>query len=159
MFSFIEDIFFIWNHSKDGLTEFINLFNSHDNSIKIDCNIHETSVIFWMSQSSKFLDFLTTIFWTLIYILRKRTRMNCCITVISSKKHTFEGILKKQIIRFLTIYNNMEDFHESYVNIIQSAPRKTTLFRQISQIGQSEILEKLSAAGKHSWSHWGCIEM
>ena len=46
MFRFIDDIFFIWNHSMDELTGFINLFNTHDNSIKIDCNINETSVDF-----------------------------------------------------------------------------------------------------------------
>ena len=43
MFRF-TDIFFIWNHSIDELTEFVNLLNSHDKSIKIDCNIYETSV-------------------------------------------------------------------------------------------------------------------
>ena len=46
MFRFIDDIYFVWNHSRDELTEFINLFNSHDKSIKIDCNINETSVDF-----------------------------------------------------------------------------------------------------------------
>ena len=33
---FIDDIIFIWTHSKDELTEFINLFNSHEESIKRD---------------------------------------------------------------------------------------------------------------------------
>ena len=65
--------FFIWNHSRVQLMEFINLFNSHDKSINIDCNINETSIDFWMSQSSKILGFLTIIFWTLRYVLRKRT--------------------------------------------------------------------------------------
>ena len=46
MFRFIDDIFFIWNHSRDELTEFIYFFNTHGNSIKIDCNINETSVDF-----------------------------------------------------------------------------------------------------------------
>ena len=46
MFRFIDVIFFIWNHLRDELTEFINLFNSHNKSIKIDCNINETSVDF-----------------------------------------------------------------------------------------------------------------
>ena len=27
MFRFIDDIFFIWNHSRDELTEFTNLFS------------------------------------------------------------------------------------------------------------------------------------
>ena len=30
MFRFIDDIFFNWTLSKDELTEFINIFNSHE---------------------------------------------------------------------------------------------------------------------------------
>ena len=47
LFRFIDDIFFIWNYLRDELTQFINLFNSHDKSINIDCNINETSVDFF----------------------------------------------------------------------------------------------------------------
>ena len=78
MFRFIDGIsFFIWNHSRYDLAEFINLFNSHDKSIKIDCNINESTVEFL--DVTIFLDFLATLFWTLRYILRKRTHMNWCI--------------------------------------------------------------------------------
>ena len=38
-------------------------------------------------------------------------------------KHTFEGILKSQLIRFLTICNNMEDFHEA-TSILLKAHRE-----------------------------------
>ena len=34
MFKFIGDMFFIWNHPRDGLIDFIDLFNSHDKSIE-----------------------------------------------------------------------------------------------------------------------------
>ena len=37
MFRFIDDVFFIWTHWKDEPTEFVDLFNSHEESIKIDC--------------------------------------------------------------------------------------------------------------------------
>ena len=111
MFRFIDDIFFIWTHSKDELTESINPINSHE-SIKVDCNIDGTSVKFLTSHSSKLVDFLTTMCWTQKCILRRRARMNCSIKVFSPK-NTFEGILKSQLIRFLNICNNMEDFHEA----------------------------------------------
>ena len=106
------DIFFIWNHSRDELTEFINLFNTHDNSIKIDCNINETTV--------KFLD--VTIFKGsgFSYHNIPDTKVYCKETtheLLNKKsfhsKHTFEAILKSQFIRFLNICNNMQDFHEA----------------------------------------------
>ena len=110
MFRFIDDIFFIWNHSRD---ELINLFNSHDDSIKIDCNINETSVdfldvtIFKGSGFSNHNILDTKVFFTETdthELLHKKS---------FHPKHTFEGILKSQLIRFLTICNNMEDFHEA----------------------------------------------
>ena len=111
MFRFIDDIFFIWNHSRDELTEFINLCNTHDNSIKIDCNINETSV--------DFLD--VTIFkgsgFSNHNILDTKFKETDTHELLHKKsfhpKHTFEGILKSQLIRFLTICNNKEDFHEA----------------------------------------------
>ena len=68
--------------------------------------------IFWTSQSSKVVDFLTSMCWTQMWIWRRWTRMNCCIASLFIR-NTFEGILKSQLIRFLTICNNMEDFHEA----------------------------------------------
>ena len=35
MFRLIDDISFIWNHSRDELTKFINLFNSPDKSLRL----------------------------------------------------------------------------------------------------------------------------
>ena len=54
--------FLIWNHSVDQLTEFIHLFNSHDESNKIDRNNNVTSVDFCISQYFKALDFLQSQF-------------------------------------------------------------------------------------------------
>ena len=57
MFRFIDDTFIIRNLSRDELTEFIDLFNSHDESIKTDSDINGPLVDFWTSQSPKGLDF------------------------------------------------------------------------------------------------------
>ena len=50
--------------------------------------------------------------WTQTCIWRRWTHMNCCIASLFIR-NTFEGILKSQLIRFLTICNNMEDFYEA----------------------------------------------
>ena len=113
MFRFIDDIFFIWNHSRDELTEFINLFYSHDKSIKIDCNINEGSVDFLDVTIFKGSGFSNhNILDTKAYFIETDT-----YGLLHYKsfypKHTFEGTLKSQHIRFLTICNNMEDLHEA----------------------------------------------
>ena len=98
----------------DELTEFINLFNSHDKSIKIDCNINETSVGFFYVTIFKGSGFFNhNILDTKVYF--KETDMHELLhEKFFHPKHPFEaGILKSQLIRFLTICNNMEDFHEA----------------------------------------------
>ena len=108
-FRFTGDIFFIWTHSKDELTDFTNLFNSHDESIKIDYNINETSVRHNL-QSCRFPhhNVLDT------KVIFKETNTHELLHKKSFlPKHTFEEIVKSQLIRFLTICNNMEDIREA----------------------------------------------
>ena len=66
-----------------------------------------------------------------------------------------EGILESQLIRFLTICNNLEDFHEA-TSILYNVLRDST---QEDFVGEIEILEKLSIARQYSGSHWSCIKM
>ena len=61
--------------------------------------------IFWMSQSSNVLD-------TKVYFKETNTH-ELPHKKYFNPKRTFQGILKLQLIRFLTICNNMEDFHEA----------------------------------------------
>ena len=113
MLRFIDDIFFIWNHSRDELTEFINLFNSHDDSIKIDCNINETSVDFLDVTIFKGSGFSNHNILDIKVYFKETDTHELLHKKSFHPKHTFEGILKLQLIRFLTICNNMEDFHEA----------------------------------------------
>ena len=110
IFRFTDDIYFICNHWRD---EFINLFNSQDKSIKIDYNINEISVDVLdvtIVKSSGFSNH--NILDTKVYF--KETDMHGLLHKQSfHPKYTFEGILKSQLIRLLTICNNMEDFHEA----------------------------------------------
>ena len=90
MFRFIDDIFFIWNHSRDELSEFINLFNSHDKSIKLIVN--ETSVLFLdvtIFKDSGFSNHNTLD--TEVYFKETDTHELLHRKVFSSK-HTFDGI-------------------------------------------------------------------
>ena len=72
---------------KRWVTEFIYLFNSHDESVKIECNKNETSIDFLTSRLSNGVDFLTTTVWTFRSILGKRTIIASYLAVQICYKH------------------------------------------------------------------------
>ena len=114
MFRFIDDIFVIWNHSRDELKQSSPIYLAvMTKPIKIDCNINETSVDFLDVTIFKGSGFFNhNILDTKVYF--KETNTHELLHKKSfNPKRTFQGILKLQLIRFLTICNNMEDFHEA----------------------------------------------
>ena len=110
---FLDDGFLIWEGSEEELDEFLNILSSHDDSIKIT---HERS-----RQEIHFLD--TTVFKggrfrhhgildTKVYF--KPTDTHQLLDKRSfHPKHTFDGIVQSQLIRYLRICNNLDDFHDA----------------------------------------------
>ena len=110
---FLDDIYIIWEHSRTELDNFINLMNSHDESIKLKAEIHENTIDFLDVTTFKGNRFKHhNILDTKVYF--KPTDTHELLDHHSfHPKHTFEGIIKSQLIRFLKICNNMDDFHEA----------------------------------------------
>ena len=110
---FIYDIFSIWNDSWDEFPVFIHLFDSHG---EFDFNN-------WLQNHwniSRFLDISIfkgfrfskhNILGTEVYV--KETDMHEILLKICSSKTHFIGILNSQFFKFLTIRNNMADFHKA----------------------------------------------
>ena len=67
-----------------------------------------------MSQSSKVLD--------LHELLHKKS---------FHPKHSFEGILKSLLIRFLTMFNNMEDFHEATPILFKCSTKQVSFKKEV----------------------------
>ena len=111
--NFIISISFIWS-----INQLSNIFNSVETSVN--------DALLWNSSKRNCLSSLVD-----RYIRRKRTHMSCCIKIFSSK---LEG---SQLIRFLTMCNNMEDFHE-VTPILFKVLREKQQYRQISQTSQSK---------------------
>ena len=111
--------------------------------------------IFWMSQSSKVLDFLTTIFWTLRYILRKQTCMDCCINSLFIQNIRLRGFWNHSLSDYKLYVITWKTFMK-LGQFYSKCSVENDITQQISLTGQSEILEKLATAGQCPWSHRGC---
>ena len=108
---YLDDIYMVWEKSREELDQFIHLFNTQDDSIKIVTVISETSVDFLdvtVFKGNRFKHH--NILDTKVYF--KPTDTHELLDRHSfHPSHTFDGLVKSQLIRFLKICNNMEDFH------------------------------------------------
>lgn len=121
-FRYLDDIFIIWQHSKEDFITFFNTLNTHHPTIKLKSSIS--------SESISFLD--VTIFKgpgyqqdnkldTKVYF--KPTDTHELLHKSSyHPKHTFKGIVRSQVMRFKRICTNIDDFHLA-CNILFSAIR------------------------------------
>ena len=109
-FRFLDDIFCVWDHGRENLGTFLEIFNSHHPAVKLTANIQEFS--------NDFLDVTIFkgpllkekgIFDTKVYF--KPTDTHQLLHKASfHPRHTFKGILKSQILRFYRICSQNSDF-------------------------------------------------
>ena len=144
---FLDDAFFVWEHSEKHLHEFLNLVNSHDPSIKITTNTSRLS--------ADFLD--VTIFKGNRFhhhnILDSKIHFKETDTheLLDNRsfhpKHTFRGIIKSQLIRFLRICNNMEDFHDATSQLFRALSERRHYSKRWLRSIKSEFLTKYYEMG------------
>lgn len=126
-FRFLDDIYIIWNHSKEEFVEFAHHLNTHTQSIKIKYTIHETQVNFLDTvtykgeryQQTGHLDFKVYFKDTDTHSLLFKTSYH--------PKHTYRGIIKSQLLRFYRISSDEKQFYEA----------TNTLFRALRTRGYS----------------------
>ena len=121
---FLDDIFIVWQHSLDDFNQFLQILNSHKETIKLKATIDSESIDFLdvtifkgpRFQQENILD--TKVFF-------KPTDTHELLHKLSyHPKHTFSGILKSQFLRFYRISNNFQDFLKSSKILIQALAKR-----------------------------------
>ena len=119
-FRFLDDIFCVWDHGHDNLQTFLEILNSHHPAVKLTASIEEIS--------NNFLDVTIFkgpllqekgIFDTKVYF--KPTDTHQLLHKMSfHPKHTFQGILKSQIMRFYRICSQNSDFDAACILVFRA---------------------------------------
>ena len=110
---YLDDIFMIWPHSHESFQNFFQIANNLHPSIKLKYEISEKTIDFLdvtIFKGSKFNE--TSNLDTKVYF--KPTDTHQLLHKSSfHPKHTFQGVLKSQILRFKRICSSNEDFNEA----------------------------------------------
>jgi len=106
---YIDDIFGIWTHSEEELLTFIDHINSLNSNIKTSLTFHKTSVDFLDCTIFKLNNQLAT------KIYRKPTDSLRLLHPFSfHPPHTYKGIIKAQILRYIKLSTLPQDFQQTY---------------------------------------------
>lgn len=107
---YLDDIFIIWTHSKEDFLDFFNTMNQHHPSIKLTYELSAETVNFLDVTVFKGTGFKATgILDTKVYFKPTDTHELLHRTSYHPR-HTFEGIIKSQVLRFYRICSISGDF-------------------------------------------------
>ena len=127
---FLDDIFMIWEHSKENFYKFVKILNTHHPSITVKAELSWETMHFLdtvVYKGNRFKE--TGTFDTKVYFKPTDT-----LELLHNKSHhpnhTFNGLIKSQILRYVRICNNKQD--------VMIACRK--LFAALVRRGYSERL-------------------
>lgn len=110
---YLDDIFIIWEHSKESFHEFINLLNSHHPSITVKAELDLKTINFLdvtVFKGTRFQD--NGILDTKVFFKPTDT-LELLHKDSYHPSHTFSGIIKSQILRYKRICNNKNDIEDA----------------------------------------------
>lgn len=112
-FRYLDDIWGIWPGSHTEFLQFMSTLNSHNPSIQLTYEINNTTIDFLDTTTYKGQDFLSTSILD-IKVFFKGTDTHALLFKDSfHPNHTYEGLVKSQILRFNRICTNKIDFKEA----------------------------------------------
>ncbi len=116
---YLDDIFIIWTHGKQAFFDFLNIFNSHQPPIKFKAEIQNYFINFldttiFKGGSDSDIPLLTKVYFkpTDTHQLLHKTSFH--------PKHTYKGLIKSQLFRFIRICTRTSDFNEAW-NVLYEA--------------------------------------
>lgn len=97
---FLDDIFIVWNHSKEAFGEFVEILNRHHFSINLTSVIDERQVNFLDTTIYKGKNFGNTHRLSSKVFFKPTDTLELLHATSHHPPHTFDGIVKSQILRY-----------------------------------------------------------
>jgi hypothetical protein len=135
LYRFLDDLFWIWNGTREELIEFENFLNSLIPDIKVTLTCHDTHINFLDTVIYKLTVGNETMLKTRVYFKPTDTHQ-LLHTHSFHPKHTTEGILKSQLIRFKRISSSLYDYEaacHTLFSALQSRGYSKSLLRKMKR--------------------------
>lgn len=129
---YLDDIFMVWTHGRDTLSEFLSILNSDHPCIRLCAEISDTNINFL--DITLFIRPQTpTVISTKVYHKPTDT-MELLHHSSFHPKHTFAGIVKSQILRYHRLSSDKSDFKASCDELFSVLTKRGYTYRKLSTI-------------------------
>lgn len=122
-YRYLDDIFLVWNHTREDFLEFHNTLNNANKHIKLKYDIQENNL--------EFLDVLVTKaqkgdqYYLSTSVFFKKTDSHALLNALSyHPPHTFPGIIKSQFIRFIRICSDHSSYLKACQTLLDTLPKR-----------------------------------
>ena len=143
-YRFLDDIFFVWDHGRKSLDDFLKALNMHAKTIKLTENAHDIHNEFMDVTAYKGERFDETGLLDFKLFFKPTDSHQLLHNNSFHPKHTFKGILKGQIKRFYRICTQKSDFEEACTIVFQ-ALRERGYSQRFLRYVKSETLQEVEA--------------
>ena len=106
---FLDDIFMIWEHSKEKLYKFVEVLNTHHPSITVNAELSAESMHFLDTVVNKGNIFKETGTLDTKVFLKPTDTLELLHKKSHHPNHTFKGLIRSQILGYFRICNNKQD--------------------------------------------------
>lgn len=107
---YLDDIFGIWTHSQEEFTEFIQILDTHDPSIRLKHKLDHHSIDFLDTTVYKGELFRTAQSLDIKVFFKETDTHSLLFKTSFHPTHTYKGLIKSQLIRFQRICTQDSDF-------------------------------------------------
>lgn len=107
---YLDDIFGIWTHSQEEFTEFIQILDTHDPSIRLKHKSDHHSIDFLDTTVYKGELFQTDQSLDIKVFFKETDTHSLLFKTSFHPTHTYKGLIKSQLIRFQRICTQDSDF-------------------------------------------------
>lgn len=107
---YLDDIFGIWTHSQEEFTEFIQILDTHDPSIRLKHKLDHHSIDFLDTTVYKGELFRTDQSLDIKVFFKETDTHSLLFKTSFHPTHTYKGLIKSQLIRFQRICTQDSDF-------------------------------------------------
>ena len=159
---FLDDIFMIWEHSKEEFYKLVKILYTHHPSITVTAELSSESMHFIDTVVYKGKDLRRQVHFDTNVYFKPTDTLELLHKRSHHPNHTFKGFIKSQILRYVRICNNKQDVMIACRKLFAALVRRGYSERFLQKIKDKTLrvlyLEVLNNIGDITLNKFGRLE-
>lgn len=133
-YRYLDDIWGVWEHTKEEFYHFLDKLNQHSDSIKLTATLSNDTIDFLDTTTFKGPNFNQTHKLDIKVFFKETDSHSLLYRTSYHPKHTFAGLVKSQLLRFKRICTRQEDFKMATKTLFSSLLNRGYTFTMLQKV-------------------------